>query len=75
MGTVTLAYPGVRLNGVTARMLGSVLNPPPPVVAVPPPIGAVPLPPPLGAAPAEVDAEIDLFDLDILSVVAMGIWS
>ena len=68
MGTATLACLVLRENGMTARMLGSVLTPPPPAVTVPPPTQ-------LGAALVDVNAKIDFFYLDILSVVALGSWS
>ena len=53
---------------MTAGILGAGLTPPPPV-------GTVPPLPPLGAVPVEVDKEIDLVDLSILIVVALGSWS
>ena len=48
MGTIVLACPGVRANGVTAGILGAGLTPPPPFVTVTPP-------PSLGPMMVEVD--------------------
>ena len=53
---------------MTAGILGAGLTPPPPV-------GTVPPLPPLGAVPVEVDKEIDLVEVAILSVGNLGSWS
>ena len=50
---------------MTSVMLGDVLT-------TPPPVGAVPPQTPLVSVPVKVDEEIDLVDLVILSLVALG---
>ena len=64
MGTVTLAFPGVRVNGMAAGILGAVFT-------TPNPVGTVTTPPPPRAVPVEVYEEMDLVDLAIFSVVAL----
>ena len=65
MGTAVLACPGVRANGIADGTFGAGLNHPPPA-------GTVPPPPPLGVVPVDVEEEMDLVDLAILSVGALG---
>ena len=52
---------------MTSGMLGSGLT-------HPPPIGTVPPPSPMGVVPVGVDEEIDLVDLSILGLFALGSW-
>ena len=65
MDTATLACPGVRANVITDGKFCAGLTPPPP------PAGNVPLLPPLGVVPVDGEEEINLVDLDILSVVTL----
>ena len=54
-----MACPGVRANGMNARIIGAGLTPHPPATTVPPP-------PTLGLVTEGVDDEFDLCDLAIL---------
>ena len=67
MGNSVFACQGGRANGMTAGMLVSRFTPPLPV-------GIVPPPPPLGTVPVDVDEEIYLVDLAILSIVVLVSW-
>ena len=64
MVTVALACTGVREYGIYAGTFGDGLIPPSPSVTVSPP-------PLLGVVPVEVEGEIDLVYLTILSVVTL----
>ena len=68
MGTAVLAFPVVRGDGVISGMLVSGLN-------NPHHIGIVPPLSPLVYMLVEIDEEIYLVYLVILSVVALGSWS
>ena len=55
METDVLACLGLIVNGIIAKNIGAVLNPPPPASPFPPPV-------PLGAVPEEDDNVVELVD-------------
>ena len=71
MGTVALACPAVMENGTGAGTFGAIFNPPPP----PSPDGTVTPLSPMEFIPVDVEEDMDLVDLAILSVVNLGSWS
>ena len=65
MEAATLACPIFRVNGIAAGISGDKLTPSPPSGTFTPPH-------PLGVVPVEADEEIDIVDLAVLSVFALG---
>ena len=72
MGTVALSCPAVMENGTGAGTFGAIFNPPPP--PPPSPDGTVPPLSPIEFIPVDVEEDMDLVDLAILSVVNLGSW-
>ena len=61
-----LDCPGVTAKGITTVTFGAGFG-------TPPPAGNIPPPPPIEGVTVVVEAAMDLFDLDILMVVPLGV--
>ena len=66
MGTAALACPVIRADGMGAGTFGARFTPPPPSP------GTVPPPPPMEIMPVDVEEDMDLVDLAILSLFNLG---